>query len=86
MIINPGKNWDKTEKRLWAVRRLPGLNFIPVRDDVNAIVGQRGLSQRELSLPRDPHPSAVRHEILGQVMAQKVLPYAAERMSIREAR
>lgn len=75
LVVNPGKNWDKTEKRLWVVRRDPNITFLPIRDEVSKIIDERKLEPSQLRLKSDPHPSDIKHEILGSVMAEKLVPY-----------
>ncbi len=74
VVVNPGKNFEKTVKRLRKSQELPGLNFISIREEVKGEIAQRQLPDSVLQLPKDPHPSAVKHDILGRALAAKVLP------------
>ena len=75
LVVNPGKNFEKTVKRLQRSRDVPNLTYITIREEVKAEIAAKGLTSSQLQLPRDPHPSAIKHAILGEALAAKLLPF-----------
>ncbi len=67
--INPRKNWGSIYRRLGALRKEEAFNFMDIRADFMRYVHDNKIEERALTLPSDPHPSAVKHDILGKVMA-----------------
>jgi hypothetical protein len=72
--INPRKAWLEDKKKLWALRPDRGIHFIPLRDEVLALMKTRRVDFKSLSLPNDPHPSAIKHALLGEVLANALWP------------
>ena len=82
LVVNPGKNFEKTVKHLQRSRELPGLTYFSIREEVKAEIAAKGLSPEQLRLPRDPHPSAIKHDILGRALAAKLLPFITAPSSV----
>ncbi len=75
LSINPRPDWREDFKRLRpAIKRTPNLTHVPLRKRFLEIVERRGIIPSALSLKHDPHPSALKHEILGELLAAALLP------------
>lgn len=70
LAINPRQAWKEDYGKLWALRPDRGIHFIPMRDEVLALMKERNIDFKSLSLPHDPHPSPIKHQLLGEVLAQ----------------
>ncbi len=77
VAINPGRREAKDWRRLWALRRTPAIHAIRIRDDFVKIVRGHSLGSGELQLKGDPHPSALKHQILGELLAKHIGPILA---------
>jgi len=72
VTINPGRRAEKDESKLWVLQRRPDLQLLRIRDEVKAIIDEKGYQHEELQLKGDPHPSALKHGIIGAVLAKKL--------------
>ena len=66
--INPKKEWKKELARLGAVRKSDTIEFANLRPDLLREVERQAIDERDLTLPTDPHPSAIRHALLGDAL------------------
>ena len=66
--INPKKDWKKELSRLGAVRKSDTIEFVNLRPDLIREIERQAIDERELTLPTDPHPSAIRHALLGDAL------------------
>ncbi len=78
VAINPRPNWLEDKKKLWIVKKRKDIKLISLREEFMNIVEQYQIDPAELSLPDDPHPSALKHRILGELLASALLPSVAE--------
>lgn len=69
VVINPRPDWRDDYNLLWVLRERNDINFIRLRKSYKEIINRRGLKHKDLTLPTDPHPSAYRHVLLGQMLA-----------------
>jgi lysophospholipase L1-like esterase len=76
LFLNPGGNHSEMLKKLWAQRKLTKLRFVDLFSDFSQLVEAGHYERSALQLPDDPHPSALKHRLLAQLMA----PYLAETM------
>jgi len=76
VVINPGKNWESVDQQLWVLRENKGLRKISLMKQVNQIIERRGIDRKDLSLSFDPHPSALKHKIMGDLLT----PYFMDRL------
>ncbi|MCB0332600.1 MAG: hypothetical protein KDD55_03820, partial [Bdellovibrionales bacterium] len=60
--------------RLRPVLRMPNVKHIPLRNNFMKLVEFRHIAKKDLSLKHDPHPSPVKHEMLGELLAAELLP------------
>jgi len=70
LVVNPGKNFEKTSRRLEKLKKSSNVQMLSIRERVKSMIEERGLSGAQLRLPTDPHPNAIKHEILGQALAE----------------
>ncbi|RMG44222.1 MAG: SGNH/GDSL hydrolase family protein [Candidatus Dadabacteria bacterium] len=69
LTINPRKNWLSNKKKLWVLKRNNRIRFFSLRKELLYVLNVRGLTATDITLKDDPHPNAVRHEILGELLA-----------------
>ena len=66
--INPKKEWKKELARLGSVRKSDTIEFANLRPDLLREIERQQIDEIDLTLPTDPHPSAIRHAILGDAL------------------
>lgn len=76
VAINPRSRWKEDSKRLPGTRRTPGIRLINMWDDFIRTIRYRGLTDSELSLANDPHPSAIKHGVYAEVLTPYFLDAA----------
>jgi hypothetical protein len=74
LAINPRKKWGKIRNRLWVLKERGDINVMPLIDDLIFSIQARQIPENTLQLATDPHPSAVKHHLLGEIMAPFFLP------------
>ena len=74
LAFNPHPKWKENLKRLWFVRKSSKLPIINIRPRFLEAMESFEISEGDLSLPDDPHPSALKHSILGALLAEDLLP------------
>ncbi len=74
LTINPRKSWRRDLSRLPAAKKSPHVQIIPLRDPLLEYIARSDIPQDALTLSFDPHPSEIRHNILGALLA----PYFVE--------
>lgn len=72
LSINPRKDWHQIQKKLSVLQEHPTIHFIDIGDSFDQIVHEKGYSQADLNLPNDPHPTALRHKIYGDLLAAQL--------------
>jgi hypothetical protein len=73
IAINPSKSLKKDQSRLHVLKERT-IIAIPLKDPLKEYQTRHGISNEELVLSFDPHPSPLRHKILGSILA----PYFME--------
>jgi hypothetical protein len=73
IAINPSKSLKKDQSRLYALKDRK-ITVIPLKDPLKEYQLRHGISNEELVLSFDPHPSPLRHKILGTILS----PYFME--------
>ncbi len=74
ITINPRPGWEKDREKLWALKNTPDLNHIELRQpyleylDANPQIDRH----KDLSLAHDPHPSSLKHFILGELLSHSL--------------
>jgi hypothetical protein len=81
LFLNPGGNHAATLKKLWVYPELKVLDFIDLYESYNRAVEEGSYDPKTLKLPDDPHPSALKHRILAQLMA----PYVLKKIGLNQA-
>ena len=74
LVVNPGgKDIEKVVSKLWIRKKDPRLNVIRIDDDLKHEIETLNIEKSLLQLPNDPHPSAIKHEMIGRAMAKEFL-------------
>lgn len=68
VAINPNKSARSIKERLHVLKSRSNIKYLPMRRDFLKLVEERKIDPKSLSLPSDPHPSAIKHELLGEVL------------------
>ncbi|MBN8548978.1 MAG: SGNH/GDSL hydrolase family protein [Deltaproteobacteria bacterium] len=68
VAINPRKDWQKFYKKLSVLRERPEIEFMDLWSSYAAVVQRHGYTDSELTLPKDVHPTALRHSIYADVL------------------
>jgi hypothetical protein len=68
LVINPRKEWESHRKRLWILRERPDIEVITLRKPFMHYYRTQGFAEKELTLSFDPHPSPLRHRMLGDLL------------------
>jgi hypothetical protein len=68
LTINPRKSWRSDLQRLPSMRKSPGTQFIPLREGLLEYIKREQIPEEALTLSFDPHPSSLRHNILGSLL------------------
>jgi len=74
--INPRKSWRTDLSRLPALKKRSGIQFIPLREGLLEYIRRHEIPEKDLTLSFDPHPSPIRHAILGSLLAPYFLDAA----------
>jgi hypothetical protein len=69
VTVNPSPSWKKTHKRLWVLERDLPVRHIKLRRAFLEYVDRNKIDPKTLSLSFDPHPSPLKHRILGELLA-----------------
>ncbi len=69
VALNPRKDWARFVKKLRVLAERPEITFLNLWDDYDRIVRTRGLTEKELTLPNDPHPTSLRHGIYADLLS-----------------
>lgn len=69
VAINPRKDWQKFYKKLTVLRERPEIEFMDLWKSYEEQVELKGYSDAELTLPKDVHPTALRHSIYAGIMS-----------------
>jgi hypothetical protein len=73
LFLNPGGNHADTLKKLWAFRKLTKLRVVDLFAPYDQLVEEGQYERSALRLPDDPHPSALKHRLLAQLIAPYVI-------------
>lgn len=76
LTINPRKSWRSDLSRLHALKKASGIQFIPLRDNLLEYIKRANIKEEDLTLSFDPHPSPIRHNILGAFLTPYFLDAA----------
>ncbi len=68
LAINPAKGEKKVRKKLTVLKKHPGIHLIEMRESYRNIVNSHEYTEEDLNLPRDEHPSPLRHRIYGELL------------------
>lgn len=76
ILINPRKDWRKIRAQLPVLKKRKDIRVFNIRDQLLKIIEARKIEPTDLSLSFDPHPSALKHKLL----AELVTPYFMDRL------
>jgi len=77
LTINPRKSWRRDLSRLPAIKKDPNAQFIPLREGLLEYITRQNIPEKSLTLSFDPHPSEIRHNILGALLTPHFLEAAS---------
>jgi hypothetical protein len=66
--VNPRKSWRRDLSQLSAIKNNPNVQIIPLREGLLEYISRNNIPQEALTLSFDPHPSEIRHTILGGLL------------------
>jgi hypothetical protein len=85
VAINPRPQWREDYGRLWAFPQSEGvLRHIGLRRGFMSLFNSRGVEAEKLSLDFDPHPSALKHQWLAELLAGELFTVIAEYLLCEE--
>lgn len=74
LVVNPGgKNIKGVYSRLWVLKKRTDLINLKIYDDLKKEIEEKQIDKSTLQLPNDPHPSLIKHEMIGRAMANEFL-------------
>ena len=69
VTVNPNPKARQVLKNLWVLRERGDIKVLRLRKRLLKEIASRGLTGKDLVLPNDPHPSPVKHRLLGTLLA-----------------
>ena len=72
LAVNPRRDWRNIMKKLSKLHET-SLHFLEFGAEFEEIVKKNGYTDKDLNLPKDPHPTALRHSIYGKLIAQELV-------------
>ena len=73
LAINPKRDWQDIRRRLTVLNDHPGIRLVPIGDAYDKVVREQKYTLKDLNLPNDPHPTALGHRLIGELMAPTLL-------------
>lgn len=67
--MNPKKETESMLRKLWIVKQRPDINVIRLRPAFMKAVEREQIDKKDLTLSFDPHPSPIKHRLLGELLA-----------------
>jgi hypothetical protein len=74
VAINPRKGWREITKKLSPLKDTTLIHLIDIGEPFELIVREKGYTDADMNLPNDPHPTALRHQIYGELMSERMAP------------
>ena len=75
LAINPNQDAKRAKDALWVLKKRDEIKVIRMRDLFVKIVDSRKIDRKLLVLPGDPHPSAITHGILADLLTEPFYSY-----------
>lgn len=69
MTINPRKEWKRCLTKLSPALQRTSIEYLDLVEDFNRTISLNGYQEADLSLPNDIHPSILRSQIYGELLA-----------------
>lgn len=82
LAINPRREWKEDRNRLWVLNKNPHIHHIRLRRDFMNLVSERKIPVDTLTLGFDPHPSVIKHRLLGELLAAGMQPYLPKKPTL----
>lgn len=83
LTINPNKKAGAVKEKLWVLdKKQHGISLIELRKPLLRYVKLMKLDPARLSLPDDPHPSPLKHRLLGQLLASAFVPHVIKHLEL----
>lgn len=74
LVVNPGgKNVKQVYSKLWILKEEQDLKPLRIEDDLQLEILEKNIDKSTLKLPTDPHPSPIKHEMIGRAMSKEFL-------------
>jgi hypothetical protein len=70
LTINPKKRSISDKRKLWILKERPDIQFMDLHPQFEEYIARNSVDMKSLTLSFDPHPSPLKHKILGLLMAQ----------------
>ena len=68
IAFNPHKLWLSDYNRIPVLKSRKDIHVIKLRRDLLRLIHERNIDEKDLTLSFDPHPSPLRHQILGDLL------------------
>jgi hypothetical protein len=68
LAVNPHKKWRQDLSRLRITRQDGAITVMSLREPLMSLIRRRKIPEKDLTLSYDPHPSPLRHGLLGDLM------------------
>ena len=68
VAVNPRKDQSNDIQKLWILRKRRDIKLITLYDELMKTIRDQNIEPRSMILPRDPHPSAIKHKVLGDLL------------------
>lgn len=80
VVFNPGKDESAMRKKLWALKKPHHFSKVRLLPTLRTMIQERHIDTKDLRLPTDPHPSALKHSLLAEALSQKLLKLFSQRL------
>ena len=77
LAINPRPEWKEDRAKLKVLDHSMHIHELSISDDFDRIVRERQIPEKDLHLWRDLHPTALKHRILGDLLADALIAQGA---------
>jgi hypothetical protein len=78
LAINPSHSYDSVRQKLWVLKKIPGIQELRLRERMKAIIEERRIDPKDLTLSHDPHPSPLKHQLLAEILSERLSGYLKE--------
>lgn len=75
VVVNPRKEWREITSKLAPLRDSTSIHLLSIGESFEQIVQEKGYKDSDMNLPNDPHPTALRHRIYGELISSQLSPF-----------